>query len=487
MLAGLGSALSAPALANAPLTSTRPYPRPGSAPPPPPPPLTSVEDILAAANLGGVTAFALTRLDGTVIEAREETRALPPASVAKSLTALYALDHLGPGASFETRVIATEPVVGGVVQGDLILQGEGDPLLDTDALGRIAEAIADLGITGVTGGFGIDPSALPRIDLIDPSQPIQVGYNPAISGLNLNFNRVHFEWKRNGSRYDLTMDARAERYQPRVRGSRMRVADRSLPVYTHALADTHEDWTVARSALGSGGARWLPVRRPAVYAGEVFRTIAASLGVRLPVAEVMTGRTGAVLVARRSPNVGPMIGGMLKFSTNLTAEVLGLHASQARGETPQDLKASATAMSTWAGERFGAGIALHDHSGLIDTSRISALSLCKVMAGAARDDLFPGRLRVYALKNKAGEPIRDNGIQIRAKTGSLNFVSTFAGYLDLPEQEPLCFAIMSADLPRRAALAPGDRERPAGGSAWAKRSRTMQNALLTRWSGLSQV
>ncbi|MEM1303187.1 MAG: D-alanyl-D-alanine carboxypeptidase/D-alanyl-D-alanine-endopeptidase [Pseudomonadota bacterium] len=479
--------LAGPALANAPLSSPRPYPRPGSAPPPPPPPLASVDEILAAANLGGVTAFALTRLDGTVIEAREETRALPPASVAKALTALYALDHLGPGASFETRVIATGPVVGGVVQGDLILQGEGDPLLDTDALGRIAEAVADLGITGVTGAFGIDPSALPQIDLIDPSQPIQVGYNPAISGLNLNFNRVHFEWKRNGDRYDLSMDARAERYKPRVRGSRMRVANRSLPVYTHALADTHEDWTVARSALGSGGARWLPVRRPAVYAGEVFRTISASLGVRLPAPTIMTGRTGAVLVARRSPNLGPMVGGMLKFSTNLTAEVLGLHASQVRGQTPGDLKTSAQEMSEWAQVRFGAGVALHDHSGLIDTSRVTAQALCQVMAGAARDDLFPGRLRTYSLKNEKGEPITNNGIQIRAKTGSLNFVSTFAGYLDLPEQEPLCFAILSADLPRRAALAPGDRERPAGGRSWARRSRTMQNALLTRWSGLAQV
>ena len=167
-------------------------------------------------------------------------------------------------ASFETKIIATGPIVGGVVQGDLILKGGGDPLLDTDALGRMAEVLVDLGITGVTGAFGVDASAVPEIDLIDPGQPIQVGYNPAISGLNLNFNRVHFEWRRVGDQYDLTMDARAERYQPRVRGSRMRIANRSLPVYTHALGEGVEDWTVARSALGSGGARWLPGRRPAV-------------------------------------------------------------------------------------------------------------------------------------------------------------------------------------------------------------------------------
>ena len=147
---------------------------------------------------------------------------------------------------------------------------------------------------------------------------------------------------------------------------------------------------------------------------------------------------------------GANVGGMLKFSTNLTAEVLG-HAHQQRTNRCQRPKGIGNCMSQWAQKRFGAGLALHDHSGLIDTSRVTAQSLCKVMAGAARDQLFPDRLRTYSLKNKAGEPITDNGVQIRAKTGSLNFVSTFAGYLDLPEQEPLCFAIMSADLPRRAA------------------------------------
>ena len=76
----------------------------------------------------------------------------------------------------------------------------------------------------------------------------------------------------------------------------MTVQDRGAPVYTYDLsADGMDDWTVARSALGDGGARWLPVRQPARYAGEVFRTLAAARGITLPPAEVQRDPGQAVI------------------------------------------------------------------------------------------------------------------------------------------------------------------------------------------------
>ena len=38
---------------------------------------------------------------------------------------------------------------------------------------------------------------------------------------------------------------------------------------------------MARGALGTGGARWLPVRKPELYAGEVFATFARAQGIVL--------------------------------------------------------------------------------------------------------------------------------------------------------------------------------------------------------------
>jgi D-alanyl-D-alanine carboxypeptidase/D-alanyl-D-alanine-endopeptidase (penicillin-binding protein 4) len=190
-----GATLPGFAWAEGPATSPRPKPRGQGTDPAPVG--TSAERLVEAAKLGGVVSFVVVdRATGAVLEAQGADLSLPPASVAKSVTALYALDRLGPNFRYRTRVLATGPVVGGIVQGDLVLVGAGDPTLQTDQLGDLAAALAAAGIKGITGRYLTWEAALPRIDRIDADQPVQVGYNPAIGGLNLNFNRVHFEWKR---------------------------------------------------------------------------------------------------------------------------------------------------------------------------------------------------------------------------------------------------------------------------------------------------
>ena len=219
-------------------------------------------ELVEKAGLGGKTSAQVADVkSGLVLESHNPLRALPPASVAKALTACYALDVLGPGYHFETHVLGTAPIVNGRMDGDLILAGGGDPTLDTKALADIAMRLREeVGLTEVTGRFLFWDGALPSMSVIDDKQPDQVGYNPGVSGLNLNFNRVHFEWQRVSDGYSVTMDARAENLRPEVRTARMRVESRKFPVYTYSDSETHDSWTVARGALGKSGARWLPVR-----------------------------------------------------------------------------------------------------------------------------------------------------------------------------------------------------------------------------------
>ena len=72
-----------------------------------------------------------------------------------------------------------------------------------------------------------------QVARIDRKQPDHAGYNPAVSGLSLNYNRVHFEWKRSASGYVTTMDARTNKYRPAVSVAKMKVSNRDLPVYTY--------------------------------------------------------------------------------------------------------------------------------------------------------------------------------------------------------------------------------------------------------------
>jgi D-alanyl-D-alanine carboxypeptidase/D-alanyl-D-alanine-endopeptidase (penicillin-binding protein 4) len=345
--------LSVPAFANPPNTSLHPVSRPDDF-------LRRLqptsEDLIAKAKLDGVVGFAvLNAATGEVLDTHAADTGLPPASVAKALTSGYALAYLGESHRFETRVLATGGVSEGVVQGDLILAGGGDPTLETDHLEALAKSLAEAGISGVQGAFKVWGGGLPFLDRIDAAQPDHVGYSPAVSGLNLNYNRVHFEWRRSGSAYAVTMDARSDRHRPDVHMARMVVEARQAPVYTYTDAGGRDDWTVARGALGDGGARWLPVRKPELYAGDVFQTFARAHGIALGAPQQVAALPdGALkLVTHESAPLTDILHDMLEYSTNLTAEVVGLSATAARiGRKPASLEESASELNKWAPKRL---------------------------------------------------------------------------------------------------------------------------------------
>ena len=93
-----------------------------------------------------------------------------------------------------------------------------------------------------------------------------------------------------------------------------------------------------------------------------------------------------------------------------------------------------------------------------------------------------GRLRSLLRAHRVnGEVQAQIGtVEIVTKTGTLNFVSTLTGYMEGPNR-PLAFAIFNADLPRRAALGPDERDHPSGGRTWIGRARTLQNDMLVSW------
>ncbi len=469
------------------LASPRPRARPAPAEPPPPPDMMrSSAALIAEAGLSGQVAFALVDAGtGMPIAQRAPGRPMPPASVAKAVTAAYALDVLGPGHRFSTALLATGPLRDGRLTGDLVLAGGGAPGLTSDGLGRLVRDARKAGLREVTGSLLVWDGALPEIFEIDPEQPDHVGYNPSVSGLNLNFNRVHAEWRRAGDGYDLRLDARTQDVAPKVGVIDLSIAPRDRPIFTWSQGSdgAGEEWSVARAALGVSGARWLPVRDGGAYAGDVFRTLAGEQGIVLPpAAEVADLPRGAVLAADYSSPAGEIAQGMLRFSTNLTAEVLGLAATAARtGATPEDLPASAAEMNEWAQQALGMRApAFVDHSGLGDASRVSPEDLVRGLVELGPGGPLRPILRKIALQDAAGRP---EPLTLWAKTGTLNFVSALAGYISPASGTGmLAFAVMTADLGRRAAIPEGNEERPAGAAGWARRSRAMQYDLVRLWS-----
>lgn len=483
VLAGLASMAAPTAWANI-THSPRPLPRPAA--PAAIDPAAATQALIAGAGLSGQVACVLAEAhSGKALVSIQPNLQLPPASVTKSITAAYAFDQLGPGHRFTTRVLATGPVRNGILDGDLILAGGGAPGLDTLGLARLAAAVKATGLHEVRGRFLIWSGALPEFPEIAPVQPDHLGYNPSVSGLNLNYNRVYFEWRQRGADYTLSMDARAGDLKPAVSHARARLASRNLPIYAHDMVPETgaERWSVARSALGTGGSRWLPVRDSGLYAGDVFRTLMRAEGIALPkAARIPQLPATTTLASLPSPQLTEIAKGMLKHSTNLTAEVLGLAASAAQmGAPAADLAASGTAMTHWAQSALGMTQSRFvDHSGLGDNSRATAADLCTALHRLGPDGALKRVLKNIALRRKDGSP---EPLKLHAKTGTLNFVSALSGHIAPPAGPPLIFAILTADMDRRAKIAPQDRENPAGSSSWTRRSRALQFNMVRLWSG----
>ena len=117
-----------------------------------------------------------------------------PASTIKLLTTLAALDILGPTFYWPTNVYALGEVRDGVLHGDLLLEGRGDPFLVTERAWQLLRQIRQAGIREIRGDLLLDDSYFDVADH-DPAefdrQPLRA-YNVAPNALMMNFKVARF-------------------------------------------------------------------------------------------------------------------------------------------------------------------------------------------------------------------------------------------------------------------------------------------------------
>jgi len=86
-----------------------------------------------------------------VLAYHQGTVPLPVASLTKVATTLAALRAWGPTHQFVTLVEATGPIQDGVLRGDLVVQGGGDPFFVTEDALVLRQSLQQLGLKRVTG------------------------------------------------------------------------------------------------------------------------------------------------------------------------------------------------------------------------------------------------------------------------------------------------------------------------------------------------
>ena len=122
-----------------------------------------VAQVIAAQRLPPSTvSFVILDPDtGRVVRSQNPDTPRSPASTIKVLTTFAALELLGPSYTWHTRASIRGALNDGVLDGDLILQGGGDPYMTLERWWSFARALRATGLKRIDGDILVDDTAFP--------------------------------------------------------------------------------------------------------------------------------------------------------------------------------------------------------------------------------------------------------------------------------------------------------------------------------------
>lgn len=148
---------------------------------------------LAAAAIG----FCLINDQGVTVQESNAHTAFIPASSLKTLTTATALEILGPEFRFVTELKSAAPLKDGVIAGDLVIVGGGDPMLALDDLKAWAAELKQRGLQKVAGRVTVDATLFSGSIYGDFWNwgDIGNGYGSGVAALNLDHNRFKIRFR----------------------------------------------------------------------------------------------------------------------------------------------------------------------------------------------------------------------------------------------------------------------------------------------------
>lgn len=348
--------------------------------------------------------------DGREIVAHNPDLPLIPASTQKLLVGGALLSVMDPDETFRTTAVTAGSLADGVVGGDLVIVGGGDPLLSTDPY--IARQS-------------------------DPDKPTTRYEDLADAIVASGVTRIDGSVVGDGSRYDDIRDIPSwpQRYRDQVQAG---------PLSGLGVNDGLVTFTETEVPQGAGE----PAVDPPAHAASVMTDLLRERGVTV-VGEARSGTApaGAVEVAAiESAPARTVVAQMLRYSDNTTAELLAKELAVragAQGSTNAGLAAMEADLAAVGVPTDG--IALTDGSGLDLGNRATCRALTQVLAldpiGEVLEEGLAVAGRSGTLQGRMVGTAADGNL--RAKTGSLRNVSALAGTVEGADGRTYTFSYIS--------------------------------------------
>jgi D-alanyl-D-alanine carboxypeptidase/D-alanyl-D-alanine-endopeptidase (penicillin-binding protein 4) len=407
----------------------------------------AVTQVIAAQRLPpGAVSFVIVDPDsGRLVLSQNPDTPRSPASTIKVVTTFAALDLLGPAYTWHTRASIRGALDDGVLDGDLILQGGGDPYMTLERWWTFAHALRAKGLRAIHGDIVIDNTAfsLPPEDPGEFDGRPNRSYNVVPDALMVNFQSIEFRVLPDaGARrvdviasptpVNLAIENHVRFAPGRCGGTAGRVdfkvasAVWDRVVFSGALSPHCAERSFTRVLL-----------QPATYAFgtfvELWRESGGEFSGKLRVEAAPTD--AQPLLSFDSLSLGEIVRLTNKFSSNLMARHLLLTMGEERSGGPATLEKGAAAIAEWSRERGLdlRGMDIDNGSGLSRSTHISVLQMAQTLSAAYHSRYAPeflaslplagvdGTLRSRMKTSPAGA--------VRLKTGHIDSVSGVAGYV----------------------------------------------------------
>ncbi len=392
--------------------------------------------------------------------------AMNPASVMKLVTTYAALDLLGPAFTWRTPVWADGRISQGVLKGNLVLRGSGDPKLVAERLWLLLQRLQGLGIRKIDGDIVLDHSAFaPQASNAgdfdgEPFRP----YNVAPDALLFNFKSVAMTFLP-----DATARLARVAYDVPLAGVKLPdsvplLGDLAVPCgdYRSALMADFTDPTRISFAgsypLACGEKTWpLAYVDPKSFNARSIEGLWRSSGGQLT-GSVRDGRAPTTPASFEliSPTLAEVIRDINKFSNNLMARQLFLTLALPRrspdgiGEAlpaaPVTPEMARDVLQRWWQQRISstAPLVADNGAGLSRLERVSAQGLLQLLQLAYASPNMPELMSSLPLVGVDGTLKRSQAPAASAhlKTGSLRDVMALAGYVHGPHGRQLCLVAL---------------------------------------------
>jgi D-alanyl-D-alanine carboxypeptidase/D-alanyl-D-alanine-endopeptidase (penicillin-binding protein 4) len=435
-------------------------PAPPILPPPPPDPyaaLKSAFDEAAAdpALAGAAIGCCVIDSRGEVVLDRGARTALIPASTFKTLTTATALEMLGPDFRFETAVGVTQTPVDGILNGDIVIRGGGDPMLARSDLDQWAAELVKTGLKTVKGRV-IGDGRLFRGSLFPDFWnwgDIGNGFGSPVSGLNCEHNRFAARFQPGAAVGD---PSKLDALSAQLPGIALHNEVVTGPADSGDGVMIHGGERAAvisfRGTVPLGGADFMvtgAITDPERFAADHFRQALAAAGITVeggaaaiadPLPEVTQW-----LIRHPSPPLADIVASIHATSDNLETEcvfrAIGLHAKKAPELAIRE---------HWAARGLDfTGLRMVDGSGLARANHITPYDLAKIQFLAGKGPVG----EIYRKSLTTNEPGT-----LRWKAGAMSAIRGYTGYAASGAGGEYCFALIVNHHADRAAV---DRLRDA--------------------------